>query len=145
MKEITDEGSGVLSANKEVQFRQTELFLIEQLDRLNRVHTARHDSGLNPSERLDAAIGSAVADGGTIQWNYNQQKLTPDEFQDRERMEANCWEVCEDLQLRLRVNDAPAPSQGFIRCFVSKHLFFSDTDFLREHGVAAMVWGFKPQ
>ena len=50
-------------------------------------------------------------------------------------MEANCWEVCEDLELR--VNDAPARSQGFIRCFVSEkreHLFFSrsDTDFLRD-------------
>ena len=95
IKEITDAGrplSPVSSANKEVQFHQTEIFLIEQLYRLNRVHTACHDSGPNPSERLNAAIGRAVADGGTIHWNYNQQrspaeieKLTPDDFQDIEK------------------------------------------------------------
>ena len=141
IKQITDAGQGVACSNREVKFRQTEIFLIEDLDRLCRNYTARHDSGLNPSERLNASIGRAVADGGTIFWDYYQEHsaeeiepMTSDELcqAEKERMESNCWEVCKDL--KVRINDAPAPTRGYIHCYVSERkdgLFFSDTDFLQ--------------
>ena len=45
------------------------------------------------------------------------EQITPDELcqAGKQLMESNCWEACKDL--RVRVNDAPAPTRGYIhRC-----------------------------
>ena len=68
--EATDAGPGVGCTNVVVKYRDAELARILNLDRLNRVHRVRNDSGQNEAERSNASIGEALVDGSTLKWDY---------------------------------------------------------------------------
>ena len=68
--EATDAGPGVGCTNVEVKYRDAELARILNLDRLDRVHRVRNDSGQNEAERSNASIGEALVDGSTLKWDY---------------------------------------------------------------------------
>lgn len=41
---------------------------IHNSDKVLRIHQAREDSGQNEAERLNACIGNALCDGGSLKW-----------------------------------------------------------------------------
>ncbi|KAI8516662.1 hypothetical protein Bbelb_052430 [Branchiostoma belcheri] len=115
---------------------------IHSTDLLCRIHRAREDSGQNEAERLNASMGDAICDGGTIRWEHfspihglaeeDLSKMTTSSLQaHREQMtEKNAWTVAEEI--KLRIDDSPAPS-GFTQAFIVEHpgsQFFFNWDHL---------------
>lgn len=142
--EFTDAGPGVGVSNFEVVFRDAELARIYSSDYRIRVHRAAGDSGQNEAERTNSAIGDAVVDGSTIDWEYYKRfdGLSEDEISslslqeyeemEEERMRKNAWRVA--IEVATRVDDAPVHSE-YIKCFVSEKpddgLFFNQ-ELLKE-------------
>ncbi|KAL9965166.1 hypothetical protein ACROYT_G028929 [Oculina patagonica] len=142
--EFTDAGPGVGVSNFEVVFRDAELARIYSSDYRIRVHRAAGDSGQNEAERTNSAIGDAVVDGSTIDWEYYKRfdGLSEDEISslslqeyeemEEERMRKNAWRVA--IEVAARVDDAPVHSE-YIKCFVSEKpddgLFFNQ-ELLKE-------------
>lgn len=143
--DFTDAGPGVAVSNFEVSFRDAELARLYSSDYRIRVHRAAGDSGQNEAERTNSAIGDAVVDGSTINWEYHKRfdGLTDEEIscldlQEYEKMEEertrkNAWKVANEVCRR--IHDAPVHSE-YIKSFVSEKpndgLFFNQ-DLLKEY------------
>ncbi|XP_065130789.1 uncharacterized protein [Paramisgurnus dabryanus] len=143
--ELTDAGPGVGVSNFEVRFRAAEKIRIHSTDLLCRIHRAREDSGQNEAERLNACLGEAICDGGTIQWQIFSEThgLTETEISTMTRlvledhaqkmMENNAWAVAEEV--RLRIDQSPAPA-GFTRALTVEKTelqFFYNREFLQRY------------
>ena len=66
--ELTDAGPGVGVSSAECRWRLLEKARIHNSDKVLRIHRAREDSGQNEAERLNACIGDALCDGGSLKW-----------------------------------------------------------------------------
>ncbi len=138
--EFTDAGPGVGVNNLEVKVRSAELDRIYDRDYRIRVHRSRGDSGQNEAERTNSAIGDAVVDGATIEWEHYKrfQGMTKEEVSclsiqdfdayEAQRMETNAWRVTH--QLTERIDGAPVLSE-FISSVASESpndtFFFNDS------------------
>ena len=143
--DFTDAGPGVAVSNFEVSFRDAELARLYSSDYRIRVHRAAGDSGQNEAERTNSAIGDAVVDSSTINWEYHKRfdGLTDEEIScldlqeyekmEEERMRKNAWKVANEICRR--IHDAPVHSE-YIKSFVSDKpndgLFFNQ-DLLKEY------------
>ena len=145
--QLTDAGPGVGVSNFSVRFCNAELVRLFNLDLQERCHRSRDDSGQNEAERTNSAIGDAVVDGSTIEWEHEKrfQGMTSEEIdnfslQDYEeyehaRMERNAWTVAEEVQKR--VDDAPVLSE-YITAYTSQKI--NDTFFFNVENL-----GFLPK
>ena len=68
--ELTDAGPGVSVSNFDVQIRAMEICRMWNIDYYIRLHRSRGGSGQNEAERTNSAIGDALVDGGTLNWEY---------------------------------------------------------------------------
>eukprot|EP00794_Sanderia_malayensis_P010338 gene10338-11413_t len=66
--DLTDAGPGV--TNYELKFRDAEICWIFDSDYKVCVHRSRGDSGQGEAEWTNSAIGDAVVDGSTIEWEF---------------------------------------------------------------------------
>ena len=66
--ELTYAGPGVGVSSAECRWRLLEKARIHNSDKVLRIHRAREDSGQNEAERLNACIGDALCDGGSLKW-----------------------------------------------------------------------------
>ena len=149
--DLTDAGPGVGVSNFEVKFRDAELCRVFNSDHRIRVHQSRGDSGQNEAERTNSAIGDAVVDGATIEWEKHEQfeglsaeekdALMIKEFEELEqrRMEQNAWNVAK--QLVDRIDGAPVFSER-ITAYLSEEqdkLFYFNQKYLLEyHSVSSL-------
>ena len=142
---LTDAGPGVGVSNFAVNFRDAELVRLFSLDLHERCHRSRDDSGQNEAERTNSAIGDAVVDGSTIEWEHEKrfQGMTSEEIDnfslqeyeeyDYARMERNTWSVVHEVQKR--VDDAPVLSE-YITAYTSQKidsLFFFNEENLASY------------
>ena len=68
--ELTDAGPGVSVTNFDVKVREAEICRLWNQDYYIRLHRSRGDSGQNEAEKTNSAIGDALVDGGTVNWEY---------------------------------------------------------------------------
>ncbi|XP_035690603.1 uncharacterized protein LOC118425678 [Branchiostoma floridae] len=144
--ELTDAGPGVGVSNFEVRFRAAERARVHSTDLLCRVHRAREDSGQNEAERLNASMGDALCDGGTIRWQYfsplhglTEEEVSTMSTSDLEAhrqkmMEKNAWAVAEEV--KLRIDQSPAPSKGKTQAFLVEQpdqQFFYNRNYLLQY------------
>ena len=102
-------GPGVGISNFEVRFRDAEMARMWNSDYRIRVHRSRNDSHMNEAERTNSAIGDALVDGGTIEWERHRlfdgltddqiSQLTLNEFEEHQRQIIRCsqqigWRTC---------------------------------------------------
>ena len=142
---LTDAGPGVSVSNFAVNFCDAELVRLFSLDLHERCHRSKDDSGLNEAERTNSAIGDAVVDGSTIEWEQEKrfQGMTSEEidsfslqeYEEYEyaRMERNAWSVADEVQKR--VDDAPVFSE-YITAYTSQkidNLFFFNEENLASY------------
>lgn len=132
-------------SNGDVRFHDAEIAMFLGSDWRCRCLRARGDSCQNEAERTNSALGDAIADGGTIEWEYYEQfhdltdeqaqNLSLKEYTEHEeaRMEKNAWKVSVDVENRL--DDAPV-----LKEFVKAHLtkpedkqFFFNKDNLKQY------------
>ena len=66
--ELTDAGPGVGVSSAESRIRILEKARVHGNEKVLRIHRAREDSGQNEAERLNACIGDALCDGGSLKW-----------------------------------------------------------------------------
>lgn len=116
--DLTDAGPGVGISNFEVRFRDAEMARMWNSDYRIRVHRSQNDSHMNEAERTNSAIGDALVDGGTIEWERHRlfdgltddqiSQLTLNEFEEHQRqiIRKNALEVTDDVVNRL--DGAPA-------------------------------------
>ena len=103
--------------NTDVTFRDAEIAIIHNLDYRIRCHRSRGDSGQGEAERTNSAIGDALVDGATINWEHTKrfEGMSEDEIQsmslkeyecyEEMRMQSNAWYVSKIIQERIQ--DAP--------------------------------------
>ena len=85
-----------------------------------RVHSAAGDSGQNEAESSrNSAIGDAVVDGATINWEHHKrfkgltdQQISLSNLQEydkmeEERMRKNVWKVAHARGVSVRIDDTP--------------------------------------
>lgn len=143
--ELTDAGPGVGVSSAECRWRLLERARIHNSDKILRIHCAREDSGQNEAERLNACMGDALFDGGSLKWQVytplhglseeEVRSLTSSEVEEHrhKNMEKNAWAVSEEVYLR--IDDSPAP-QGFISAFLvdkPENLFFINQDLMLQY------------
>ncbi len=143
--EFTDACPGVSINNVDVKVRSAELDRMYNRDFRIRVHRSRGDSGQNEAERTNSAIGNAVVDGATIEWehykrfdNLQDHEIAAMSHQDYEnhetqRMEKNAWRVAS--QLAERIDGAPVLSEFIHSCVSEKpeDSFFFNEDYLSKY------------
>lgn len=129
--QLTDVGPGVGVSNFAVRFRDAELVRLFNTDIRERCHRSRDDSGQNEAERTNSAIGDAVVDGSTIDWEVEKrfEGMTSEEIEsmslqeydacENARMERNAWAVTAEVQRR--VDDAPVLSE-YITAYTSQRI-----------------------
>ncbi|KAL9957986.1 hypothetical protein ACROYT_G034946 [Oculina patagonica] len=117
--ELTDAGPGVGVSSAESRMRILEKARIHGNEKVLRIHRAREDSGQNEAERLNACIGDALCDGGSLKWQIYEtlHGLSEEEVKglstseldahSKKVMEKNAWAVAEEVCLR--IDDSPAP------------------------------------
>ena len=133
--DLTDAGPGVGVSNFGVRFRGAEIACMFNSDYRIRCHRSRGDSGQGEAERTNSAIGDAVIDGATIEWEHEKlfdgmsnetiEAMSKDfDIYDRERMERNAWIAAQEVNDR--IDDAKAPS-GYITSYIAKpdHMLFN--------------------
>ena len=146
--DLTDAGPGVGVTNYEVKFRDAELCRMFDSDYRVRVHRSRGDSGQGEAERTNSAIGDAVVDGSTIEWEKYKKfeglteeevkKLSVKQYEEleAERMRLNAWEVSKELVRR--IDGAPVLSER-IKTYLSEDkpdLFFFNQHYLAKYQAA---------
>ena len=142
--DFTDAGPGVSVTNTDVKFRDAEIAIIHNLDYRIRCHRSRGDSGQGEAERTNSAIGDALVEGATINWEHTKrfEGMSEDEIQsmslkeyecyEEMRMQSNAWYVSKIIQERIQ--DAPVLNE-YISSFVSdkpNEMFFPNQDLLHE-------------
>ena len=108
--ELTDKGPGVGVNNRDARIRNAELSILHKSSRRTRVHRARWDSGQGESERTNACVGEAIADGGAMKWDHHKpcagmskeqiEAMTIDEYEEEEAKctEKNAWCVAQEVK-----------------------------------------------
>ena len=71
--DFTDAGPGVAVNNLEIKFRDAELAIVHNYDYRIRCHKSRGDSGQGEAERTNSAMGDALVDGATIEWEAHKR------------------------------------------------------------------------
>ncbi|CAC5405593.1 unnamed protein product [Mytilus coruscus] len=147
--DFTDAGPEVGVSNFEVKFRDAEIARLHKSDYRIRVHRSRGDSGQGEAERTNSAIGEALVDGGTINWEHYRrfedmtketiENMTLEDYEsyEKRRMEKNAWFVTEEICNRIQ--DAPVLSQ-YIQSHVSSQLpdmFFFNYQELQEYHLSS--------
>ena len=106
--------------NKDVKFHSAEISILPKTSRRSRVHHARWDSGQGESERTNASVGEAIADGGALKWEYHQpcegmskddiENLSLEEYEKKEEecTELNAWCVAQEVNNRVFMEPGPA-------------------------------------
>ena len=143
--ELTDAGPGVGVSSAECRWRLLEKARIHNSDKVLGIHRARQDSGQNEAERLNACIGDALCDGGSLKWQIYKplHGLSVDEIssptnseletQRKANMEKNAWAVAEEVVRR--VDDAPAP-RGYTSTMMvdqPEEMIFYNRDFMKQY------------
>ncbi|CAB3990802.1 Transient receptor potential cation channel subfamily A member 1 [Paramuricea clavata] len=142
---LTDAGPGVAVSNGDVRVHDAEMAMFLGSDWRCRCHRDRRDSCQNEAERTNSALGDAIADGGTIEWEYYEQfhDLTDEQVQnlslkeytehEEARMKKNAWKVA--VNVKIRLDDAPV-----LKEFVKAHLtkpedkqYFFNKDNLKQY------------
>ena len=107
--EDTDKGPGVSFWNGDIWFRDAEKARLECCDWRMRTHLATHDTC--PAERVNAAIGDAVVDGGPLKCDYfsvfgdmSDEEISALSNEQIEKLEEgaagkNAWSWCYDIAL----------------------------------------------
>ena len=126
--ELTDAGPGVGVSSAESRIRILDKARVHGNEMVLRIHRAREDSGQNEAERLNACIGDALCDGGSLKWQIYEtlHGLSEEEVKSLSTSELdahsskvmekkNAWAVAEEV--RLRIDDSPAP-RGYISAFL---------------------------
>ena len=136
---LTDDGHGVGISNYEQRFRNAELARIQNSDYRIKIHRSREDSGQNEAERTNSAIGDAIVDGGTLNWEIFKRfedvtqkeklKMNFDEFckYEEKRMAKNAWAVAKEI--RDRLDDAPVMGE-YVKSFLAEE---DDRGFFHSH------------
>ena len=65
---LTDAGPGIGVSSAESRIRILEKGRMRGNEKVLRIHRAKEDSGQNEAERLNACIGDALCDGGSLKW-----------------------------------------------------------------------------
>ena len=73
--DLTDAGPGVVVNNIDIKFRDEELTIIQNSEYRIRCHRSRGDSEQGEAERTNSAIGDALVDGATIDWEFKKDLL----------------------------------------------------------------------
>ena len=143
--ELTDAGPGVGVSSAESRIRILEKARVYGNEKVLRIHRAREDSGQNEAERLNACIGDALCDGGSLKWQIYEtlhglseeevKSLSTSELDAHSSkvMEKNAWAVAEEVCLR--IDDSPAP-RGYISAFLvnrPENQFFYNREYLKEY------------
>ena len=146
--DLTDAGPGVGVTNYEVKFRDAEICRMFDSDYRIRVHRSRGDSGQGEAERTNSAIGDAVVDGSTIEWEkykkfdgmteeeVKQLSIKQYEELEEKRMQENAWAISKELVQR--IDDAPVLSER-IKAYLSEdkdELFFFNQHYLMQYQAA---------
>ena len=139
--EETDKGPGVSVWNGDVWFRDAEKARLECSDWRMRIHLATHDTC--PAERVNASMGDAVVDGGSLKCDYflvfedmsdeEISALSNEQIEELEESaaEKNAWSGCYDIALR--VDGAPGP-HGTMESYVTEKengSFFYNGEYLK--------------
>ncbi|XP_070570891.1 uncharacterized protein [Ptychodera flava] len=146
--DLTDAGPGVGISNTEVRFRDAEIARMYNSDYRTRVHRSRGDSGQNEAERTNSAIGDAVVDGSTIEWEKIKrfdgmtreeiEKMSVKEYEEYEarRMTQNAWIVAKEVVSR--IDGAPVLGQYITGCLADKpeDAFFFNRQYLLQYMAA---------
>lgn len=118
---------------------------IHRNEKVLKIHRAREDSGQNEAERLNACIGDALCDGGSLKWQLYEplHGLSKEEIQQLSTaevdahsskvMEKNVWAVADEVCFR--IHDSPAP-RGYVSAFLverPENLFFYNRNYLKEY------------
>lgn len=107
--EFTDAGPGVGVNNIDVKFRSAELDRIYDRDYRIRVHRSRGDSGHNEAGRTNSAIGDAVIDGATLDWEHYKrfQDMSEDSIAN---LTLQDYEKYEEQRMKRMLGGLPANS-----------------------------------
>ena len=111
-----------------------------------RIHRVREDLGQNEVERLNACIGDALCDGGSLERQIYKplhglsvdkiSSLTNSELETQRKanIEKNAWAVAEDWVVLL-IDDAPAPRGYMSSMMVDKpeDMIFYNRDFMKQY------------
>ena len=143
--ELTDAGPGVGVSSAESRIRILEKARMHGNEKVLRIQRAREDSGQNEAERLNACIGDALCDGGSLKWQIYEtlhglseeevKSLSTSELDAHSSkvMEKNAWAVAEEV--RIRIDDSPA-QRGYISAFSvdrPENHFFYNREYLKEY------------
>ena len=105
---LGDAGPGVGVSSAECRWRLLEKTRIHNTDKVLRIHRVREDLGQNEVERLNACIGDALCDGGSLERQIYKplhglsvdkiSSLTNSELETQRKanIEKNAWAVAED-------------------------------------------------
>ena len=139
--EETDKGPGVSVWNSDVWLRDAEKARQECSDYRMHIHLATHDTC--PAERVNAAIGDAVVDGGSLKCDYFSvfedmsdeeiSALSNEQIEELEEsaVEKNAWSCCYDIVLRV---DGAAGPHGTMESYVTEKengSFFYNGEYLK--------------
>ena len=117
-------------------------------ERRTRVHRSRGDSAQNESERTNACIGEALADGSALHWEYYSMDDTPKEelknmtLQQINKLEEdiaekNAWRVAHGVRERIHMEPGPAGDLMFAEVEnESSAQFFNNTAYLLDYNKA---------
>lgn len=141
--ELTDAGPGVGVSSAESRIRILEKARMHGNEKVLRIHRAREDSGQNEAERLNACIGDALCDGGSLKWQIYEtlhglseeevKSLSTSELDAHSSkiMEKNAWAVAEEVCLR--IDDSPEPRR-YVSAFLvdrPENHFFYNREYLK--------------
>ena len=81
--DFTDADPDVSLTNTDVKFRDAEIAIIHNSNYRIRCHRSRGDNGQGEAERTNSAIGDALVDGATINWEHTKRfkGINEDEIQ----------------------------------------------------------------
>ena len=103
--DFTDADPDVSLTNTNVKFSDAEIAIIHNSDYCIRCHRSRGDNGQGEVERTNSAIGDAMVDGATINWEHTKRfkGINEDEIQSMSLkdhgnyeeigMQSNAWYV----------------------------------------------------
>ena len=125
----------------DVWFRDAEKARLECSDWRMRIHLATHDTC--PAERVNAAIGDAVVDGGSLKCDYFSvfrdmsdeeiSVLSNEQIEELEESaaEKNGWSCCYDIALQ--VDGAPGPHGTMENYLTEKEngSFFYNSEYVK--------------